>query len=94
MTTSLIVFAVSFVIGIVQTAFWRWFSNVSDSQKAVQKDITDIKKELAEFKAELYRDYPSKSDVHKDNDRIMQSLAKIESTIEKISEKLDKKADK
>lgn len=94
MTTSLIVFAVSFVIGIVQTAFWRWFSNVSDTQKAVQKDIADIKKELAEFKAELYRDYPNKTDVHKDNDRIMQSLAKIESTIEKINEKLDKKADK
>lgn len=94
MTTSLIVLAISTVIGLVQAIFWRWVAGISDNQKSNTEQIADVKNQVSQLQAEIYRDYPTKVDMHKDNDKIMQSLSKIEHQLEKVNDKLDKKADK
>lgn len=94
MVNSLIVLGVSTTIGLVQAVFWRWVSGISDAQKSNTQDIAKLRVEVSELKAEIYLNYPTKSDMHKDNDKIMQSLTKIEHQLEKVNDKLDKKADK
>lgn len=94
MNDTYIVLAVSIVATIIQAIFWRWVAILSSSQDDNRVQINQLKAELAELRAEIYRDYPSKNDMHKDYDRIMQSLQKIENDIEKIGDKLDTKVDK
>ncbi|STZ07201.1 Uncharacterised protein [Moraxella caprae] len=94
MTNSLIILAISTVLGLVQAVFWRWVSNLSDSQKSNTEQINAVKDQITKLQSEIYRDYPSKADVHKDSERIMQSLQEIKTELGKVNDKLDKKADK
>lgn len=94
MTNTLIMFGVSTIAALIQAIFWRWVSNLSDAQKATNRQINAIKDKVNDLQAEIYRDYPSKKDVHKDSERIMQSLSDIKHQLEKVNDKLDKKVDK
>lgn len=94
MNDTYIVLSVSIVATIIQAIFWRWVATLSSSQDDNRVQLNQLKAEIAELKAEIYRDYTSKKDMHKDYDRIMQSLQEIKNDIEKIGDKLDKKADK
>lgn len=82
------------IIGLITTAFWRWVSTISDSSKENSKKIEMISSEVAELRAEIYRDYQSKGEAHIDSQRILQALNKIESDVGRISDKLDRKVDK
>lgn len=94
MSDTYIVLIISTVLGLVQAGFWKWVQNISDERKADRAKIEQVEKDLGHLRTKIAENYQSKADSHKDNDRIMQTLTKIEHNIEKISEKLDKKADK
>ena len=82
------------VVTIVQAIFWRWVSSVSDNSKDNAKKLESFGAEMADLRAEIYRDYPSKSDVHMDNQKILDSLKELKSDVKQLSDKLDKKVDK
>lgn len=90
----LVILVISTVLGLIQAVFWRWVANLSDAQKANLTEINAIKDKVTALQAEIYRDYTSKTDAHKDSERIMQTLNDIKAQLEKVNDKLDKKADK
>lgn len=94
MNDTYIVLTISIVATIVQAIFWRWVSSIGDSSKDNSKKLEAFGEQLSTLRAEIYRDYQSKTDSHKDNDRIMQSLHEIKTELNKVNDKLDKKADK
>lgn len=94
MSDTYIVLTISIVATIVQAIFWRWVAMLSSSQDENRRQLNQLKSDIAELRSEMYKNYQSKADSHKDNDRIMQSLQEIKTELGKVNDKLDKKADK
>lgn len=94
LSNPLVILIISTVLGLIQAVFWRWVANLSDAQKANLTEINGIKDKVTALQAEIYRDYTSKTDAHKDSDRIMQTLSEIKTQLERVNDKLDKKVDK
>lgn len=79
---------------MIQAIFWRWVSSIGDSNKENSKRLENFGSELAELRAEVYRDYQSKNNAHIDNQRILESLSDLKTDVKELSHKLDKKVDK
>ncbi len=94
MTDPMLILTVGTVATVVQAIFWRWVSSISEANKAQAKKIENLHREIVALRNEIYKDYSTKTDFYNDRENIMQSLARIESNIDKINDKLDKKADK
>ncbi|HFC6449167.1 TPA: hypothetical protein ACH7TI_001349, partial [Neisseria meningitidis] len=63
---------------------------ISGRLKEADKRIDDLKEELHAVKLS----YHTKQDAKADRDNIAASLGRIENKLEKVNEKLDRKADK
>lgn len=94
MSDTYIVLIISTVLGLVQAGFWKWVQNISDERKADRAKIDRLDQDLGELRTKIAESYQSKADSHKDTERVMNALGRIENQIDKLSEKLDKKADK
>lgn len=94
MTDTYLVLTISIVAGVIQAIFWRWVSSIGDSNKENSKKLENFGSELAELRAEVYRDYQSKNNAHIDNQRILESLSDLKADVKELSHKLDKKVDK
>ena len=75
---------------IVTAAFWFWVNGIAGRLKEADKRIDDLKEELHAVKLS----YHTKQDAKADRDNIAASLGRIENKLEKVNEKLDRKADK
>lgn len=93
-TETMIITCLTILFGLVQTAFWRWVTNVESARDKDGEKIESLEREIESLRAEMYKNYQSKEDGHRDSERIMKSLNRIENQIDKLTEKLDKKADK
>lgn len=94
MSDTYLVLTISIVAGIIQAIFWRWVATLSSSQDENRLQISTLKSEVSDLRAEMYRNYQSKSDAHIDNQRILDSLSDLKADVKKLGHKLDKKADK
>lgn len=94
MSDTYIVLTISIVTTIVQAIFWRWVATLSSSQDENRLQISTLKSEVSDLRAEMYRNYQSKSDAHIDNQRILDSLSDLKVDVKELGHKLDKKADK
>lgn len=94
MNDTYLVLTISIVAGVIQAIFWRWVSSIGDSNKENSKKLEHFGAELAELRAEVYRDYQSKNNAHIDNQRILESLSDLKADVKELSHKLDKKVDK
>ena len=94
MSDTYIVLTISIVATIVQAIFWRWVATLSSSQDENRLQISTLKSEVRDLRAEMYRNYQSKSDAHIDNQRILDSLSDLKADVKELGHKLDKKADK
>ena len=94
MSDTYIVLTISIVATIVQAIFWRWVATLSSSQEKNRLQISTLKSEVSDLRAEMYRNYQSKSDAHIDNQRILDSLSDLKADVKELGHKLDKKADK
>lgn len=94
MSDTYLVLTISIVAGIIQAIFWRWVATLSSSQDENRLQISTLKSEVSDLRAEMYRNYQSKSDAHIDNQRILDSLSDLKGDVKKLGHKLDKKADK
>lgn len=94
MSDTYIVLTISIVAGIIQAIFWRWVATLSSSQDENRLQISTLKSEVSDLRAEMYRNYQSKSDAHIDNQRILDSLSDLKADVKELGHKLDKKADK
>lgn len=94
MNDTYLVLTISIVAGVIQAIFWRWVSSIGDSNKENSKRLENFGSELAELRAEVYRDYQSKNNAHIDNQRILESLSDLKTDVKELSHKLDKKVDK
>lgn len=94
MSDTYLVLTISIVAGIIQAIFWRWVATLSSSQDENRQQLNNIKTEIGELRAEMYRNYQSKSDAHIDNQRILESLSDLKADVKELGHKLDKKADK
>ena len=75
---------------IATAAFWFWVNGISGRLKEADKRIEDLKEELHEVKLSDH----TKQDDQADRKNIAASLERIENKIEKMNERLDRKADK
>ena len=71
-------------------AFWFWDNGISGRLKEADKRIDDLKDELHAVKLS----YHTKQDAKADSTNIAAALERIENKLEKVNEKLDRKADK
>jgi len=94
MSDTYIVLTISIVAPIAQAIFWRWVATLSSSQDENRLQISTLKSEVSDLRAEMYRNYQSKSDAHIDNQRILDSLSDLKADVKELGHKLDKKADK
>ena len=94
MSDTYLVLTISIVATIVQAIFWRWVATLSSSQDENRLQISTLKSEVSDLRAEMYRNYQSKSDAHIDNQRILDSLSDLKADVKELGHKLDKKADK
>ena len=75
---------------IATAAFWFWVNSISGRLKEADKRIENLKEELHEVKLS----YHTKQDAKADSTNIAAALERIENKLEKVNEKLDRKADK
>ena len=94
MTDTLIMFALATVVTLVSTVFWRWVSSISQVQEKNGNQIDTVAADVAALKAEVYRDYQSKSESHRDSEQILGMLREIKTDVVRLGDKMDKKADK
>ncbi len=94
MTDTLIMFGLATVVTLVSTVFWRWVSSISQVQDKNGSQIDAVAADVAALKAEVYRDYQSKSESHRDNAQIIDMLREIKNDVTRLGDKMDKKADK
>ena len=94
MTDTLIMFALATVVTLVSTVFWRWVSSISQIQDKNGSQIDDVAADVAALKAEVYRDYQSKSESRHDNTQVLDMLREIKIDVTRLGDKMDKKADK
>jgi hypothetical protein len=87
-------FALATVVTLVSTVFWRWVSSISHTQDKNGAQIDEVAADVANLKAEVYRDYQSKTESHRDNAQIMDMLREIKDNVTRLGDKMDKKADK
>lgn len=94
MTDTLIMFGLATVVTLVSTVFWRWVSSISQVQEKNGNQIDAVAADVAALKAEVYRDYQSKNESHRDSEQILGMLREIKADVSKLGDKIDKKADK
>lgn len=94
MTDTLIMFALATIVTLISTVFWRWVSSISQTQDRNSSYIDEVAADVANLKAEVYRDYQSKSESHRDNAQIIDMLREIKNDVTRLGDKMDKKADK
>jgi len=94
MTDTLIMFGLATVVTLVSTVFWRWVSSISQVQEKNGSQIDTVAADVAALKAEVYRDYQSKSESHRDSEQILGMLREIKTDVVRLGDKMDKKADK
>ena len=94
MNETLIMFGLATVVTLVSTVFWRWVSSISQVQDKNSAQIDEVAADVAALKAEVYRDYQSKSESHRDNEKIIDMLREIKNDVTRLGDKMDKKADK
>lgn len=94
MTDAMVMFGISSIFTIVTAIFWRWVTALSSARDKDSTKIDDLTAEVADLKAEVYRDYQSKSESHRDNEQIIDMLREIKNNVTRLGDKMDKKADK
>lgn len=94
MNETLIMFGLATVVTLISTVFWRWVSSISQTQDKNSAQIDEVARDVAALKAEVYRDYQSKSESHRDNAQIIDMLREIKNDVTRLGDKMDKKADK
>lgn len=94
MNDTYVVLTISIIAGVIQAIFWRWVATISAAQDKSSSQLDDLKVQISELRAEIYRNYQSKSDAHIDNQRILESLNDLKADVKELGHKLDKKADK
>ena len=94
MTDTLIMFIISSVFTVVSAVFWRWVANISTARREDLAKIEALNTELSDLKSEVYRNYQSKSESHRDNGQILDMLREINNDVTRLGDKMDKKADK
>lgn len=94
MMDTLIMFALATGVTLISTVFWRWVSSISQIQDKNGSQIDDVAADVAALKAEVYRDYQSKSESRHDNTQILDMLREIKNDVTRLGDKMDKKADK
>lgn len=87
MNDPLMILAVSTILGIVQTALWRWVSAISDSVKHNQANVEQLR-------VEIYRNFVSKDEIEKEIDKVLAVCNDIKHDMRLLNDKLDKKMDK
>lgn len=94
MSDAIVMFGLSSVCGLITAIFWRWVSAISKTQDTDRQERDLLHKQLVELRAEMYREYQSKADAQLDNKKIIDMLREIKTNVNRLSDKLDRKADK
>ncbi len=94
MDKTIVMSVVSIFFSLLQGAFWFWVNSLVKNQALARQKIDEIETKLYEFQQEVYKSYQSKTDSHRDIERIENLCNDIKKELHNVSNKLDKKADK
>ncbi|MCS4534254.1 hypothetical protein [Neisseria montereyensis] len=76
--------------GLATAAGWFWVNGISGRLKEAEKDREELRRELHQVQLK----YHSKQDAEADQKTVMAFLTRVENKLDKLSDKLDRKADK
>ncbi len=94
MDKTVILFVIGTVITFISSVFWFWVNTLVKNQTLARQKIDEIETKLHEFQQEVYQSYQSKTDSHRDIERIENLCNEIKKELRLVSSKLDNKADK
>ncbi len=94
MDKTVILFVISTVIALLSSIFWFWVHSIQKKQDEERQRNFEIGKKLQDFKDDVYQNYQTKDEAKDNFEQIMSSLRDIKADVHRISDKLDRKADK
>lgn len=78
------------VLSLLIAAMWYWVRGIADGLKEARHERDELLGEINKVKI----DYATKAEARADAQQVMASLGRLESKMDKMSDKLDRKADK
>ncbi len=94
MDKTVILFVIGTVITLLSSIFWFWVHSIQKKQDEERQRNFETGKKLQEFQQEVYQKYQTKDEAKDNFEQIMSSLRDIKADVHRISDKLDRKADK
>ncbi len=94
MDKTVILFVIGTVITLLSSIFWFWVHSIQKKQDEERQRNFEIGRKLQDFKDEVYQNYQTKDEAKDNFEQIMSSLRDIKADVHRISDKLDRKADK
>lgn len=83
-------FAFKTLWGIGTAAFWLWVNTLSGRLKEAEKERAALQREIHDVKLA----YATKAEAAANQKTVSDGLARLEAKIDKLNDKLDRKADK
>ncbi len=94
MDKTVILFVIGTVITLLSSIFWFWVHSIQKKQDEERQRNFEIGRKLQDFKDDVYQNYQTKDEAKDNFEQIMSSLRDIKADVHRISDKLDRKADK
>lgn len=82
------------ILGLVIAAFWHWVRGIDKKQDEDKARMDRIDERMSKEFAEVRKDYQRRDDAQQQSGLIIEMLKDIKNQVEKLGDKLDKKADK
>lgn len=78
------------IVSLLMAAFWYWVKTIADGLKEAQRERDSLRDELHEVKLA----YATKQEAAANQQNVMTALSRLENKVDKLGDKLDRKADK
>lgn len=78
------------IVSLLMAAFWYWVKSIADGLKEAQRERDSLRDELHEVKL----GYATKQEAAANQQNVMAALGRLENKVDKLGDKLDRKADK
>lgn len=82
------------LIGLIIAAFWYWVKAIDSRRTKADDKINEIEHQMFREIRAIHENYLRREDGHRENQRVYDLLTDIKRQINRLSDKLDKKADK
>lgn len=82
------------ILSMISAIFWYWVRGIDARQNETKQLLTRLEERLHEEVRMVSKEYQRREDAHRDQQQLMLIMQEVKSQLNKINDKLDRKADK